>query len=67
MTPKDDYYQMPPGEYNVYIDRSDDCVQVWWKAKDEDGNVFPVELQMSRKGAMNLAHLLIKAVSMLSH
>lgn len=65
MTIKDDYYQMKVGDWNVYIDRSDDCVQLWWKAKDLDGDAFPVEMQMTRSGAVHLAEVLLKAVRQL--
>lgn len=67
MTIKDDYYQMKVGDWNVYIDRSDDCVQLWWKAKDLDGDVFPVEMQMTRSGAVHLAEVLLKAVRQLEN
>ena len=40
----------------------DEHIRVWWKAKDEDGNTFPVQLQMTVRGASALCANINKAI-----
>ena len=63
MQVKRDYYQCGDNEIMVLANKPDRHVEVWWKAMDCDGNVFPVELQMSYQGTLKLINRLRKALS----
>lgn len=59
MTIKEDYCQSKP---KIQINVEDENIQLWWMAKDMDGNIFPVELQMSIYGALEMISELDHAV-----
>ena len=51
MTRKPDYCQ---SGRRIIVNKPDEHIEVWWNTMDQDGNVFPVELQMSLKGCRDL-------------
>lgn len=58
---RDDFEQSEP-LVQYCATPGDEHIRVWWKAKDEDGNVFPVQLQMTVRGASALCANLNKAI-----
>lgn len=59
---KEDYCQDVP-RVIVCNDPGDPHIELWMMGKGEDGKVFPVEMQMTRKGAMDLSTKLLEAHS----
>ena len=64
MKVKNDYAQSEP-MVRICKDPDDMHVEVWWNVKNSDGDVYPVELQMSIDGTKKMVCELYKAVKML--
>jgi len=61
---KNDYCQ-GSAKVRICTITGDEHIEVWWYARNLDGDDFPVELQMSVRGASELAANLNKAICML--
>lgn len=61
---KNDYYQSVP-KVRICTIQGDEHIEVWWNVKNLDGDVYPVELQMSIRGAAELSANINKAICML--
>lgn len=61
---KNDYCQSVP-KIRICTMKEDEHIEVWWNVKNLDGEVYPIELQLSIRGAAELSANLNKAICML--